>query len=102
MKLNEQIICKDGFTMSVQANHGAYCSPRTDDAPKYTRVEVGFPSHPEPLLMEWADNSEKPTNTVYGYVPVHRISLVCVKHGGIVSGELPAGIPAIKADNASR
>ena len=102
MKLNEEIVCKDGFAMSVQANHGAYCSPRVDDAAKYTSVEVGFPSQPESLLMEWADNSEKPTDTVYGYVPAHRISLVCVKHGGIVSGELPAGIPAIEAENASR
>ena len=102
MQLNKQIVCKDGFTMSVQANEGAYCSPRVNDAAKYTKVEVGFPSHREPLLMEWADNSEKPTDTVYGYVPAHRISLVCIKHGGIVSGELPAGIPAIEADDASR
>jgi hypothetical protein len=102
MKFNEEIICKDGFAMSVQANEGAYCSPRIDNAPKYTKVEVGFPSHPEPLLLEWADDEDKPTNTVYGYVPAHRISLVCVKHGGIISGELPAGIPVIKADDASR
>jgi hypothetical protein len=102
MKLNEEIVCKDGFIMSVQANHGAYCSPRIDDAPRYTQVEVGYPSHPEPLLLEWAENKDRPTNTVYGYVPADRISLVCVKHGGIISGELPAGIPVIKADDASR
>ena len=52
MKLNEEIVCKDGFTMSVQAHHGAYCSPRIDDAAKYTSVEVGFPSQPESLLMD--------------------------------------------------
>ena len=102
MQLNEEIVCKDGFTMSVQANHGAYCSPRIDDAEKYTAVEVGYPSHPEPLLLEWAENKDRPTNTVYGYVPAHRISLVCVKHGGIISGELPAGIPVIEANDASR
>ena len=101
MKLNKEITCKDGFVMSVQANEGAYCSPRIDNAPKYTAVEVGFPSHPEPLLLEWADDENNPTNTVYGYVPAHRISLVCAKHGGIVSGELPAGIPMIKVSNAS-
>jgi len=101
MKLNKEITCKDGFIMSVQANHGAYCSPRIDNAPKYTQVEVGFPSHPEPLLFPWADDKDNPTNTVYGYVPAHRISLVCAKHGGIVSGELPAGIPMIKVSNAS-
>jgi len=102
MKLNEEIICKDGFTMSVQAHNGAYCSPRIDNAPRYTQVEVGYPSHPEPLLLEWAENENRPTNTVYPFVPVHQISLVCVKHGGIVSGELPAGIPRIEANDASR
>ena len=102
MKLNAPIVCKDGFTMSVQAHEAAYCSPRIDDAPRYTQVEVGYPSHPEPLLLEWAENKNMPTCTVYPYVPTHRISLVCVKHGGIVSGELPAGIPAIEADDAGR
>ena len=100
--MNKEIVCKDGFTMSVQANEGAYCSPRINDAAKYIRVEVGFPSQPESLLMEWADDPEKPTNTVYGYVPVSRISLVCAKHGGIVSGELPSGIVRLEANNESR
>ena len=102
MKLNEEIVCKDGFIMSVQAHQGAHCSPRIDGAPRYTQVEVGYPSHPEPLLLEWAENTDRPTNTVYPYVPAHQISLVCVKHGGIISGELPAGIPRIEANNASR
>ena len=97
MKLNKEIVCKDGFTMSVQANHGAYCSPRIDDAPRYTAVEIGYPSHPEPLLLEWAENEDRPTNTVYGYVPVARVSMVCAKHGGIVSGELPPGIARLGA-----
>jgi len=102
MKLNKEIVCKDGFIMSVQGHEGAYCSPRIDNAIKYTTVEVGFPSHPEPLLLKWADNEDKPTDTVYGYVPVDTIVLVCAKHGGVVSGELPAGIPMLKAINASR
>jgi hypothetical protein len=102
MKLNEEIVCKDGFIMSVQAHEGAYCSPRIDDAPRYTQVEVGFPSHPESLLLEWAENKNYPTGTVYPYVPADRISLVCVKHGGIVSGELPAGIPYIEADSEKK
>ena len=96
VKLNEKIICKDGFEMSVQANGGAYCSPRVDNAEKYTAVEVGYPSQYEPMLMDWCDGGE-PLNTVYGWVPASRISLVCAKHGGIVSGDLPAGIPYIEA-----
>jgi len=102
MTLNKEIVCKDGFTMSVQANEFAYCSPRATGSIKYTSVEVGYPSQPEPLLVEWVEDPEKPTNTVYGYVPAQRISLVCAKHGGIVSGDLPAGIPYIEAGNETR
>ena len=83
--------------MSVQANEGAYCMPRIDSASRYTAVEVGYPSDRENLLMEWAESPEKPTETFYGYVPATQITLVIAKHGGIVSGELPAGIPYLTA-----
>ena len=49
----KRIRCADGFNMSVQANEGAYCTPRIDFAENYTEVEVGFPSQKEDLLMEW-------------------------------------------------
>ncbi len=97
MKLNKEIVCKDGFTMSVQAHYAAYCSPRIDDAPRYTAVEIGYPSRPEPLLLGWAENEDQPTNTVYGYVPVAMVSMVCAKHGGVVSGDLPPGIARLEA-----
>jgi len=93
---NKVIVCKDGFEMSVQASETHYCSPRINDAEKYSTVEVGFPSDLEPLLMEWADDDDNPTGTVYGYVPATVISLVCVKHGGIVSGELPPGVAFLR------
>ena len=102
MRLNEVVVCKDGFKMSVQAHEGAYCSPRVDNAERYTAVEVGYPSTQEPLLMEWAENSNNPTDTVYGWVPAERVSLVCIKHGGVVSGELPPGIVRLEAENESR
>ena len=92
MSHNKKIVCKDGFEMSVQASRTHYCSPRMDNAEKYTDVEVGFPSDLEPLLMEWAEDPDYPTGTVYGYVPAPVVLLVCVKHGGIVSGELPPGV----------
>ena len=95
--LNKTIVCADGFSMSVQANQGAYCEPRTDGAPRYEAVEVGFPSSCEPLLMEWAEMPDAPTQTVYGWVPSERVSLVIAKHGGIVEGEVPPGIPFLKA-----
>ena len=83
------IVCKDGFGMSVQASCFAYCSPRTDNADSYTRVEVGFPSSEETLLMPWVEDPSKPTETVYAYVPSAVVLAVIDKHGGQQSGELP-------------
>ena len=100
-KRNKAIVCKDGFTMSVQANEGAYCTPRIDFAANYTEVEVGFPSQKEDLLMKWAESPDSPTETVYGWVPRTVITLVVAKHGGIVEGELPPGIPYLKANSQS-
>ncbi len=95
MKINKQVVCVDGFAMSVQANETAYCTPRVNNAVKYTEVEVGFPTEKEDLLMEWAENPNQPTNTVYAWVPVGQVSLVIAKHGGMTEGELPAGMPKL-------
>ena len=83
------VICEDGFDMSVQASSFHYCSPREDKRHAYTSVEVGFPSDEEPLLMQWVEDPDKPTETVYGYVPAAVILAVIAKHGGVASGELP-------------
>ena len=95
-RLNDKIVCSDGFTMSVQANEYAYCEPRYTGAEQYETVEIGYPSQREELLMEYAEssyNDTDPTDTVYAYVPAALVFAVIVKHGGMVSGELPNGIP---------
>ena len=74
--------CKDGFTMSVQASKGHYCRPRLDCGP-WDKVEVGFPSQKEELLIEYAEEPEKPTMTVYGYVPIEIVKQIILKHGGL-------------------
>ena len=81
----KRLHCNDGFSMSVQAHDGAYCSPRTDpaDTDYYFEVEVGFPSDREELLMEYVEDYDNPTKTVYGYVPVEVVQEVIEKHGGI-------------------
>ena len=88
----ERCVCSDGFSMSVQAHDGAYCEPRVSGASRYESVEVGFPSAAEPLLMKWVEDPDRPTNTVYGWVPVSVIRQVIEKHGGMVSGEVPPGV----------
>ena len=98
MKMNKKVICKDGFTMSVQAGETQYCHPRETGADRYTEVEIGFPNEPEDLLLEFAEDGTRPTDTVYPYVPVSLVTLVIAKHGGMVSGELPPGIPYLRAD----
>ena len=76
-----EIHCIDGFTMSVQASSGHYCSPRSDEGP-YTSVEVGFPNREEPLLMRYAEDETCPTETVYGWVPLEVVQAVVESHGG--------------------
>jgi len=92
-----KITCADGFTVSVIAGEGTYCSPRPDSyggmgdahagfAGPFTAVEVGFPSvKPEPW-DEWekfGDGDESaPTENVYGYVPVDLVRALIASHGG--------------------
>ena len=75
--------------MSVQASEANYCTPRNNEGP-WKSVEVGMPSHPEPLILEWAENEDDPTGTVYGWVPADVVLEVVDKHGGWKAGELPA------------
>ena len=96
---NDRIECADGFSMSIQASRFNYCVPRADDASKYTEVEVGFPNDYESLLVPYAEDKEDYTGTVYGYVPADVITLICVKHGGVIAGKMPNGIPYLRADD---
>ena len=84
-----RVICKSGFSMSVQASERNYNSPRNNTGP-WVSVEVGFPSHEEPLLMPFAEDKSDPTRTVYGWVDVAVVQGVIVKHGGITEGRHPA------------
>jgi len=88
-----QIVCTDGFTMSVQVGYSLYCKPKKV-AKRYSEVEIGYPSEREPLLEENVElgifdlqsNDEKfvdYTDTVYPYVPVKVVDKVLKKHGGI-------------------
>lgn len=78
----KKIVCKDGFNMSVQGSSGHYCTPRKTQN-HYFAMEIGYPSAEESILMEYAETPERPTDTVYGYVPIDIIQEVINLHGGI-------------------
>ena len=82
-----QIVCSDGFTMSVQVGFSLYSTPKKV-AKRYSAVEIGFPSDHEPLIEEYAETFHQEdvtdyTDIVYPYVPVKIVNKVLKKHGGI-------------------
>jgi len=83
-----QIVCTDGFTMSVQVGYSLYSTPKKV-AKRYSNVEIGYPSEHEPLIEEYAEcfTFEELdidfTDTIYPYVPVKIVDKVLKKHGGI-------------------
>lgn len=77
----KRITCRDGFSLSVQANRTAYCSPRDNEGP-WMKVEVGFPSSVPEGIMDYAETAGDPTGTVYGYVPIELVEALIDKHGG--------------------
>ena len=95
---NPVIKCKDGFTMSVQANDSAYCTPREDyPSIPYTHVECGYPSSTPTTkaLLEYAEcyGDHDYADTVYGYVPIEVVQAELDAHGGIVDGCMPSNEP---------
>jgi hypothetical protein len=79
--LAKRIICADGFSLSVQATHGAYCSPRENIGPWYA-VEVGFPSAKPELIAHLAEDERDYTETVYPYVDIDLVAELIELHGG--------------------
>lgn len=76
--------CADGLEFSAQASKYHYCTPRDSQGP-WAAVEVGFPNREVPEFMEYAEEPERPTDTVYGYVPVEVVEAVVDAHGGLAA-----------------
>jgi hypothetical protein len=82
---NPPIVCADGFSMSVQAHEGSYCTPR-----RVRYMEGRFPNaHPSHQLAVYAENRDDLCETVYPYVPRKVFEREFELHGGIVQGRLP-------------
>ena len=80
-----QIVCSDGFKMSVQVGYSLYSEPKKV-AKRYSKVEIGYPSERESLLEEYVESfyvTPDFTDSIYPYVPVKVVDKVLKKHGGI-------------------
>jgi len=73
------IVCKDGFTVSIQGSSHHYCTPK-DENVEYSHLEIGFP---EPFDNWLAETLNEPVQDVYGYVSCNIIDTLLERHGGI-------------------
>ncbi len=83
----DPVVCRDGFTMSVQASSVHYSIPRfkTLTTGKYERWEVMPLSRPLPrVLAKYKTEREGLTvGTVCGFVPTEVVDAIIAKHGGL-------------------
>lgn len=77
-----QIVCNDGFKMSVQGSRTTYSIPRAN-LDFYSHMEVGYPSEKVEAFMPFAEVEYRPTDTVYRYVPCDLIEKCIEEHNGI-------------------
>lgn len=87
-----RIVCNDGFSISVQVNHGNYCASENGVRKfgfDWKLVEWGYPSEridPEKYNCEGYDilgDNVDTTNSVGGFVEIELIDELCEEHGGI-------------------
>jgi hypothetical protein len=82
-----RIELNNGVTLSIQGSDAAYCTPRVNSdgygSGIYTSMEIGFPSREIELLNQYAEDPEKPTDTVYPHTPIEVIEQVVNWGGGI-------------------
>lgn len=83
LDLVPSVVCKSGFTFSMQASRFHYCEPRDDIGP-WTEVELSALSKHMPLLDSYAHDAtdDNNSNTIYGWVPLKEVAELVLKEGG--------------------
>lgn len=79
------VVCVDGFSISIQVHHGAYCASENGTrtfGTDWQLVEWGFPSNEIDAVLYKAESSPT-TNSVGGYVTIARMETLIQEHGGI-------------------
>ena len=86
-RMLNRVVCRDGFSVSVQAGSAHYCTPRNDVGP-YTHVEASYPTEPMPDLAQWCEaldgNPLTVKRAVWGWVPLEVLAKELASRGGIV------------------
>jgi len=77
-----RIVCADGFSLSVQASFGHYCSPKNTVGP-HSSVEVGFPEKADGTPARPRSLGRTPDGGIWGYVPVDIVNRLIRRHGGV-------------------
>lgn len=80
----DQLICEDGFIISVQAGENNYCSPKNNNGPWKTVECMPITGFPDGLVFTeaWEKYSDGESG-VYGYVPVSLVNREIHIRGGI-------------------
>lgn len=88
------LILADGTKLSIQAGENHYCTPRVNSHEGtydyYDSFEIGFPSNQIDEIMEYCEDTDKPTETVYPYVPKELIRQLIAARGGVVGIHKPS------------
>ena len=83
-RMVKPVRCVDGFRVSIQASVFHYCAPRTTTIySRYSSYELGYPSSADDLIAEYAETPDRPTESVYAWVPAEVVAQLIEKHGGI-------------------
>lgn len=86
--VTKKLLLQSGLSISIQASSGHYCFPRENSECEsyeiYSEFEIGFPSKKIDKIIQYAEQPEFPTETVYGYVPKNIIQEIIDDNGGVV------------------
>lgn len=78
------LVCKDGFSMSVQAGRAKFSTPDVEGLDHYSHVEIAHTTHCD-ALDPYGDEFEG----IYQFVPVEVVEQLLVDHGGL---DIPATV----------
>jgi hypothetical protein len=79
----------NGMSVSIQASEGHYSAPRISglDATEYTQFELGYPNFcPPDYILDYAEDKDEPTETVYPYVPYELIQRMLEEMSNVIEG----------------